>query len=458
MTAAPPLETRRLPRPPWRHQARLLPQLLVDPRPVLDELHHTYGPVVGLGARPMRIAVVGGPAEIRELFAMGTDPFRWNHRFNVLEFVVGNRSMIVSDGADWKRRRSAVRSGFSRRRLNGWVDTIITQTDRWIDSILDRSGGRPATVDLDVEGRELVQEIVVRALFGVELAARSAEIAGLFGGAQQYLESPAIRQFPHPLPAGRRHRVRQDLISLRAIVDDRIATLRSKPDADGDPLDLLAGLVADGSLGDEEIRDQVVTLMGAGLDTTSATLSWMLWRTALAEGDLWAELAAEADEVLAGDRPFDASHLARLELADRVMRETTRLHPAGSFSPRMAHRDLVVGGYRVPAGTLVLWSAHLAGRDPTAWNDPLSFEPDRFVELTPEQEALADTAWVPFGGGARNCIGFALAQMELTLILARLAQRAEIEAPTRDVPRAVGMVVNRPEGGAPMRIGPRVSR
>ena len=69
-------------------------------------------------------------------------------------------------------------------------------------------------VDLDVEGRELVQEIVVRALFGVELAARSAEIAGLFGEAQQYLESPAIRQFPHPLPAGRRHRVRQDLISV----------------------------------------------------------------------------------------------------------------------------------------------------------------------------------------------------------------------------------------------------
>jgi cytochrome P450 len=308
-------------------------------------------------------------------------------------------------------------------------------------------------VDLYREGRELVQEVVVRALFGAQLAERSAEIAGLFQRAQDYLESPFYRQLPHPLPMGRRGRVRDDLAALRAIVDERIVAVRTDPP--GDPLDVLEALVAEGSLGDGEIRDQVVTLMGAGLDTTSATLAWMLWCTVLGGPDLWPRLRGEADEVLEGNGPFDATHLTRLRLADRVMRETTRLHPAGSFSPRMAHDDLCIGGYRIPAGTLVLWSAHLAGRDPVAWDRPLDFDPDRFADVPPDRVALAEAAWAPFGGGARNCIGFALAQMELTLVLARLAQRLDVESVAHTVPRAVGMVVNRPAGGAPMRVSRR---
>jgi cytochrome P450 len=181
----------------------------------------------------------------------------------------------------------------------------------------------------------------------------------------------------------------------------------------------------------------------------------MLWCATITGPELWKELGAEADDVLTGDGPFDEEHLARLALAGRVMRETLRLHPPGSFSPRMTHVDVNVGGYRVRKGTLVLWSAHLAGRDPSAWDEPLTFDPDRFVDPTPEQKALADMAWVPFGKGARNCIGFALAQMELRLIVARLSQRLDVEALSDTMPRAVGMVVNRPEGGAVMRVSSR---
>ena len=93
-----------------------------------------------------------------------------------------------------------------------------------------------------------------------------------------------------------------------------------------------------------------------------------------------------------------------------------------------------------------------AGRDAGAWPDPLAFDPDRFLDPTPEQLELSRNAWVPFGGGARNCIGFALAQMELTLILARLAQRVDVELLGATKPRPVGMVVNRPQGGVPARV------
>ena len=137
------------------------------------------------------------------------------------------------------------------------------------------------------------------------------------------------------------------------------------------------------------------------------------------------------------------------------MRETLRLHPAGAVTPRQAVDDLAVGGYRITKGTMALWSAHLAGRDPSTWSDPLAFDPDRYLAMTPEQEAAADAAWVPFGGGPRACIGFWLAQVELTLILARFAQRLDLDAVSDVVPDPIGLVVNRPRGGAPVRVGAR---
>ena len=444
-----------LPHPPWREQPAYVRRILKDPQPVLDELAGRYGAIYGLGAGPVRMAVVGDPVALRELFGTSTDTFRWGHKFNLLGFVVGEGSMIVSDGDDHHRRRSSVQAAFSRRRLNGWIPTIVERTDAAVDRLTASIDAGPQVVDLYRVGRALVLDIVVRAFFGVRMAERAAEIGDLFQRPQDYLESSAIRQLPHPFPFTARARVRGDRRKLDALIDAEIAHRRQHPT--GDPLDVLEVLVADGTLSDDEIRDQVVTLIGAGYDTTAASLGWMLWCTALAPG-LWDRLRAEADTcfggVGAGPAPDDTT-LARLELANRVMRETLRLHPAGVVSPREAAVDVTVGGYLIPKGTLILWSPHLAGRTPEAWLDPLRFDPDRFIDPAPEQRALADIAWVPFGRGARNCIGFALAQMELTLIIARLAQRLDITADRTEKPRPVGMVVNRPRGGAPMRVSAR---
>ena len=448
-------DTSPLPAPPRRRQPGLLRRLLSDPAPVLDELAENYGPLVGLGAGPMRMAVIGDPVALREMFAMPTGDFRWGHKFNVLGFVVGDGSMIVSDGADHTRRRAAVQPAFGRRRLNGWIPMIVERTDAAIDRLEAGLDGSERVVDLYAFGRSLVLEIVVRAMFGERLAARADEIGGLFERPQAYLESPALRQLPHSFPRTTRAKVRADRNALDAIIDQEIVRLRTHPSSD--PLDVLGVLVADGSLSDAEIRDQVVTLIGAGYDTTSASLSWMLWCISHAPG-LWPRLRDEADEAFGnGDAVPDEHTLARLDLANRTMRETTRLHPAGVVSPREAARDLSVGGYRIPKGTLILWSAHVAGRDPEAWTDPLRFDPDRFIELTGEQKSLADAAWVPFGRGPRNCIGFALAQMELTLIIARIAQRLDVVSTATELPRPVGMVVNRPAGGAQMRVSCRVA-
>jgi hypothetical protein len=437
-----------------RHQPAYLRRLFRDPQPVLDELHANYGLVYGLGAGPLRMAIVGDPVALRDVFSASTDAFRWGHRFNVLGFVVGKDSMIVSDGALHKRRRASVQHAFSRKRLNGWIPMIVERTDAAADRLAASLDGGAGTADLYPVVRSLVLDIVVRALFGERLAARAGEIGELFRRPQAYLERSAFRQIPHRFPFTERARVRADRRALDAIIDRETAARRAQPA--GDPLDVLEALVADGTMSDGEIRDQVVTLMGAGYDTTSASLAWMLWCATLTPG-LWERLGAEADTVFGTTATPDASTLARLDLANRVMRETTRLHPAGVVSPRQAVTDLTLGGYHVPRGTLVLWSAHLAGRDPRTWDEPLRFDPDRFVDMTAQERALADAAWVPFGRGARNCIGFALAQMELTLIVARLAQRLDVRATAPREPRPAGMVVNRPQGGAPMRVAVRVT-
>ena len=169
--------------------------------------------------------------------------------------------------------------------------------------------------------------------------------------------------------------MRADLQALDVIIDEEIAYRRANPT--GDPLDILETLVADGSLNDAEIRDQVATLIGAGYDTTSASLAWMLIRATIVPG-LWERLRAEADRVL-DRRPLDGDAgrgtLAQLDLANRVMRETVRLHPAGVLSPREAATDVTVGGYLIPKGTLILWSAHLAGRNTAAWRIPCGSTP-----------------------------------------------------------------------------------
>lgn len=443
--------TKPLPTPALRRQPGLLKRLFENPSPVLDQLRDELGPVYGLGAGPARMAVVGDPTALRELFAMPTDSFRWNHKANVLGFVVGPGSMIVSDGPDHTRRRKSVQGAFNRKRLNGWIPTIVERTDAAIDDLLTDLAPSGAEIDMYPIGRALVLDIVVRALFGPRLAPHTETIGQLFERPQAYLESSFLSQLPHPFPRTKRARVAADRRALDAIIDGEIEARRQDPS--GDPNDVLEALVLDGALDDAEIRDQVATLIGAGYDTTSASLSWMLTLCARTPV-VWRRLGEEADHVFGSAADADHTTLAALELADRAMRETTRLHPAGVISPRETVTDITVGGFSIPKGTLILWSAHLAGRDPAAWPDPLAFRPDRFVEATGEQRALADIAWVPFGRGARNCIGFALAQMELTLIVARLAQRLTIHA-SGPVPPPWGMVVNRPTGGAPMHVSAR---
>ena len=214
---------RRAPGPTGRDKLRLLRALLRDPAPVLDELRREYGPIVEIGVGGIRLAVIGGPTVMREMFAKGADAYRWGHRYNVVgvRLVVGKGSMIVSDGADHTRRRRVSQSAFSRPRLDGLIPMILSRTDHAIDA-LARSSSPGQELDLYPAGRALILGITLDAFFGPRLAARADEIGALLQRSQDFIEAPALEQLPRPLPFSRRSKVRHDRRALDHVLDDEI--------------------------------------------------------------------------------------------------------------------------------------------------------------------------------------------------------------------------------------------
>lgn len=420
-----------------RANLRAIRRLLTEPRGTLDELSEAYGRTFALRLGPARIVVVGDVAGVEEVLRREIDAYRWGLAFRNLAVVTGRTSMIVSDGDEHRRRRRLSQPALSRRRLDAWTPMIVREIDAAIDGL------PPGEIcDLYALAVRIVRTTVLRGLFGDELASRSDEIGDALEPALDYARQPVLRQAPHPFPVGRRAGARRARRRVDAMLDAEIARRRA---AGGDRGDVLDGFLQAEGLRDEEIRDQIVTLVAAGSDTTSSAIGWMLAHAVRASG-VWGRLRADADAGFADGIDERASH--RFGYAAAVVQEALRLEPPGPFAPRETMVRMTIGGEPIRRHTVVAWSPYLAGRDPAAWTDPLQFRPARFVEggATPPRYA-----WVPFGAGPRTCVGAQLAQLQMTLAAARIAQRVDAE-PVGDMPVPEGLVVSVPTGGVPARI------
>lgn len=438
-----------MPRPSLIEHLRLAAQA-GDVARTLEHLYAAYGPVVDFGYRvPLRVVCLFGPEANQHVLADNADNFIWAEAFRLLEVVDGPTALVLSDGDLHRRRRRLVQPAFAVRRVDAHLDLIVAEIDRTLGA------WRPGRhLDAHADLRATVRRIVVRALFGRQMGERADEIGERLEPALRYVQRTPLTRLDVDLRWNGYGRARD---AARAVDEMILAEVgrrrREGVDASANP-DTLSALLAaadDDDVGggverltDAELCDQIRSLIAAGYDTTSSTAGWLVH----ALGANPEALAALRDQVrdTIGDRAPTVDDLRSMPLVDGVVRETLRLWPPGTVSGRTAVHDFEVLGHRIPGGSTVLYSPYVTHRLPEVWGDPDQFRPERWQDGEP-----VPYSFVPFGGGPRRCIGFALATLELQALAVRLAQRMSWTLDRPDT-RGTGVATFAPKGGVPITV------
>ncbi len=432
----------------FRDHVRLLPRLAAgDLVGTLQELHRRHGPVVDAGFGTNRMVLVFGVEANEHVLSAAAHAFEWGEAMQALVAVDGPTALVVSDGDDHRRRRRLVQPAFSIKRVDAHLGLVVSEVDRAL------AAWQPgARLDASESLFDAVRRIVVRALFGEQLGAEADRFGALLEPGLRYVQRMPQLRFEHDLKVNAYARVQRANRAADAIVMVEVARRRASGiDADAHP-DTLTALLAgvDGeSLTDAELTDQVRSLMAAGFHTTWGAASWLVHELGR-NPEVFARLQDEVDAVV-GDRAPTIDDLRAMPLTLGAVQEVLRMWPPGPAAPRMSIAPSVLHGMEIPAGRMVLYSAYVTGRLPDLWSDPERFDPGRWAPDAPDPVPYS---FVPFGGGARRCIGFALATLELQVMAVRLAQHVEWR-PRRTKVRPTGIATLSPKGGVPIEVTAR---
>lgn len=333
--------------------------------------------------------------------------------------LIGN-GLLLNDGEAWRRQRHLVQPAFHPERIAIYAEMMTDYTEHLLESWTD---GEERDVQADMT--RLTLEIVSRALFDVDIREEVPEIGEAFTTVMEEVRLRTARpiSFPQWMPTPRNRRYQRALATLDEIVYDIIEQRRENPGNDVISILLEAQDEAGDGMSDKQLRDEVLTLLIAGHETTAIalTFAWFLLAT---HPDIEARFHAELDEVLGGRTPTPAD-VTQLEFTHRVLTEVLRLYPPVFGVLREPIADDVVGGYRIPAGSTVAMNQIAVHYDPRFFDDPEVFDPDRWTKEF--QAALPRFAYFPFGGGPRRCIGERFALLEATLVLATIGPQYRLE-------------------------------
>ena len=396
---------------------------------------------------PIRLVYLMGVEANRYILAEHPENFTWREAFALLEVVDGPTALVLSDGEEHRRRRRLVQPGFAIKRVDSHLELVTGE----IDATLDRwTAGR--SLDALDELRAAVRRIVVRALFGDHLGGDADRIGDLLEPALRYVGRTPLSRIDVNLPFLPYGKAVRAANAVDAVVMTEIERRRRDESDPSDSIDVLSALLAasereskgDDPLSDREICDQIRSLIAAGYDTTSSAAAWLVYGLG-ANPATFEQLRTQVQDTI-GNRAPTLEDLRALPLVDGVVRETLRLWPPAAFSGRRAIEDFDLHGYRIPGGSMVMYSPYITHRLPDVWGDPLVYRPQRWNDGEPEP-----FSFVPFGGGYRKCIGFALATLELQVLTVRLAQRVTYQLHNPNV-RPAGIANFAPKGGLPITV------
>jgi cytochrome P450 len=422
-----------------------------DPIGFFLEAHRRYGDVVGLRLFLARGFFLAHPEHVKHVLQdHHTQYDKQTVDFRMLRPVLGN-GLLTSDGATWLRQRRLMQPAFHRRQILSLGAVMVAEAEataqRWAEAARTQ-----APVDVAADMGRLALAVVTQALFGTQVDAQAERVGQAVTTLnEQFADQLGSLRMLLTLLTGRPSRsMRPPLRTLDDTVQRIIAARRAEPAQERS--DLLALLLAardeetGAPMSDRELRDQVLTLFVAGHETTATALAWT-WHLLATHPSVAAKLRAELASVLAGRAPT-VEDLPQLVYTRMVIDETLRLYPPAWATSRNPVVDDEIGGFRIPAGSLVLLSPYVTHRHPEFWDRPEAFDPERFA---PGRAATRHRfAYFPFGGGPHLCIGETFALTEATLVLATLAQRCRLASVPGHVVEPAPMVTLRPRGGLPM--------
>ncbi|CAA9458747.1 MAG: Cytochrome P450 family protein [uncultured Rubrobacteraceae bacterium] len=409
-----------------------------------------YGPVVGFRWLNRRSLLLDHPNHIEYVLRINNRNYLKSKNYDPVRLVVGE-GLIVSEGEFWRRQRRLAQPAFHRKRIASLASLMVDETEAMLERWASSARGRGEPFDLHREIGILTLKIVAKALFGADVG---EDAVGRISEAQTFLNGyvdsrmGALPKLPHQVPTPHNVRYRLALKDLEGIVYSLIDRRRR----DGGGEDLLSMLLeardqeTGEGIGDVQLRNEVMTLLIAGNETTAVALSWT-WYLLSGHPAINQKLHEELDAVLGGRAPT-FEDLPRLSYTTAVLKEAMRLYPPAWIFSRRPVEDDEIGGYRVSAGTTVLISPYVTHRNPVYWEDPQTFNPERFEEGRSADRP--EFAYLPFGGGPRKCIGDRFALVEGVLVLATVAQRYNLRLAQERKVAPEPLVTLRPKEGIPI--------
>jgi cytochrome P450 len=425
-----------------------------EPLPMLLDYYERFGPVFTVRLFHGNVVFMLGPAANHYITVSHASNFTWREgHFRDLIGLMGD-GLLTIDGEFHRRSRRIMLPAFHHDHIAASLDVMVAETSAALDELTPG-----AQIDLYAWTRRLALRVAMRALFGLDPdseRARSLDAAGLFEQALSYFSSDYLLR----VLRGRRSpwgRMQQAARKLDSLIFAEISHRRRTGERGEDILSLLLDAHdEDGNtLTDQQIRDEVMTLLFAGHDTTTSTVSFMFYELARHPA-IVERLLSEQDAQLSGGAPT-ASQLMSGELVEleMVLDETLRKYPPAWVGPRRAVESFEFEGHTVPARAFVNYCSWASHHLPDVFAEPEEFRPERFA---PEaRAALPRGAYVPFGGGSRTCIGMRFGQLEVRTIATLILSRVVFSLPDSFELEIRQMPTISPKHGLPMAVRARAS-
>jgi len=418
-----------------------------DPLGTYTRWARTYGDIFHYRFLNRHIYFLNHPDLIKDVLVTRAPNFRKGDAVRVNRRIFGN-GLLSSEGASWLQQRRLIQPAFHRTRIESYGQAMVAYAQRMLD------GWQPGELrDIHEDMMRLTLEIVCRALFNLEIASHEDRIAVALNTLMQLSTGGRmlLPQILRRIPTRTNRKYERATHELDSVVYSIIQERQAAPqDGSNDLLSaLLEARYEDGSsMSVQQLRDEVMTLLLAGHETTAVTLSWvwlLLSQHPQVEQQLWSEI----DTVLKG-RPPEVRDIANLNFAEHVVKEAMRLYPPAWAIVRTALTDTAIGNYTLPAGSTAIMSQWVTHRDPRFYDEPEVFRPNRWLDE--QSNSLPKFAYFPFGGGPRICIGASFAMTEAVLVLVTIAQKWQIRLASTIPPEPIPGITLRPRGGVKVNV------